>query len=105
MHARSVWLFATPWTAVCQAPLSMGFPKKEYWGGLPLLSLWGLPNPTIEPAFSASPTLAGGFFTTVLPEKPFRKVQKGFIEETMLKQVLWKAEIKNTLRKKHGQST
>ena len=27
--------FATPWTVVCQAPLSMGFSKKEYWSRLP----------------------------------------------------------------------
>ena len=80
--------FVTPRIVAWQAPLSMGFPKKEYWGGLPLPSLWDVPNPRIEPAFSASPTLAGGFFTTALPEKPFRKVQKGFTEEIMLKQVL-----------------
>ena len=27
-----VWLFATPWTVAHQAPLSMGFPRQEYWG-------------------------------------------------------------------------
>ena len=30
---------ATPWTAAYQAPLSMGFSRQEYWGGLPLSSL------------------------------------------------------------------
>ena len=30
-----VQLFATPWTAACQAPLSMGFPSEEFWTGLP----------------------------------------------------------------------
>ena len=29
-----VWLFATPWTAACQPPLSMGFSGQEYWSGL-----------------------------------------------------------------------
>ena len=29
--------FATPWTAAHQAPLSMGFSRQEYWGGVPLL--------------------------------------------------------------------
>ena len=29
---------ATPWTVVCQAPLSMGFFRQEYWSGLPFLS-------------------------------------------------------------------
>ena len=28
---------APPWTIACQAPLSMGFPKQEYWSGLPFL--------------------------------------------------------------------
>ena len=32
-HVR---LFATPWTAACQAPLPMGFSRQEYWSGLPL---------------------------------------------------------------------
>ena len=30
-----VWLFATPWTVAPQVPLSMGFPRQEYWSGLP----------------------------------------------------------------------
>ena len=33
-----VWLFATPWTAAYQAPLSMGFSRQEYWRGLPFPS-------------------------------------------------------------------
>ena len=40
MHAQSrscVQLFATPWTATCQASLSMGFPRQEYWSGSPFL--------------------------------------------------------------------
>ena len=32
-----VQLFATPWTVACQAPLSMGFSRQEYWSGLPSL--------------------------------------------------------------------
>ena len=32
-----VWLFATPWTVACQAPLTMGFPRQEYWSGLHFL--------------------------------------------------------------------
>ena len=30
-----VWLFATPWTVACQAHLSMGFSRQEYWSRLP----------------------------------------------------------------------
>ena len=29
----------------CQAPLSMGFPRQEYWSGLPCCPLGDLPNP------------------------------------------------------------
>ena len=32
----SVRLLATPWTAACQAPPSMGFSKREDWSGVPL---------------------------------------------------------------------
>ena len=37
-HFSHVQLFATPWTAAYQAPLSMGFARQEYWSGLPLPS-------------------------------------------------------------------
>ena len=40
-----------PWTVARQAPLSMGFPKQEYWSGLPLSSPGDLSNPEIEPGF------------------------------------------------------
>ena len=38
-----------PWTVICQAPLSMGFPRQEYWRGLPFTSLGDFPDPGIEP--------------------------------------------------------
>ena len=47
-------LFATPWTVVYQAPLSVGFSKQEYWCGPPFPSPEALPDPGIEPR---SPTL------------------------------------------------
>ena len=31
-------LLATPWTAACQAPPSMGFSRQEHWSGVPLPS-------------------------------------------------------------------
>ena len=39
----------TPWTAARQSPLSMGFPRQEYWNGLPFPSPGDLPDPGIEP--------------------------------------------------------
>ena len=65
-----VQLFATLWTVVHQAPLSMGFLRQEYWSGLPFLSPRDLPDPGIKPTSLASPALAGRFFTTELPGKP-----------------------------------
>ena len=59
-----VQLFATVWTVACQAPLSMGFPRQEYWSGLRCPSPGDLPDPGIEPTSLKSPALAGGFFTT-----------------------------------------
>ena len=53
-----------PQDAACQAPLSVGFSRQEYWSGLPCPSPGDLPNPGIEPTCLASPALEGGFFTT-----------------------------------------
>ena len=53
---------ATPWTIAHQAPLSMEFFKQEYWSRLSFPTPGDLPNPGTK---SASPALAGGFFTSV----------------------------------------
>ena len=58
--------FETPWTVACQDPLSLGFPRQEYWSGLPFPSPGDLPRPRIKSPF---PALAGGFFTTEPPGK------------------------------------
>ena len=63
LGAQTCPTLATPWTVVCQAPLSMGFSRQEYWSGLPFPSPGDLPDPGTEPASSAFPALAGGFFT------------------------------------------
>ena len=71
VHVQSlshVWLFVTPWPVTCQAPFPMGFPRQEYWSGLPFSG--DLLNPGMEPMSPASPTLVGGFFTTEPPEQP-----------------------------------
>ena len=44
-----VQLFATPWTAAYQAPLSMGFSRQEYWSVLPFPSPEDLPHPGLKP--------------------------------------------------------
>ena len=62
-----VYLFVTLWTVACQALLSIGFFRQEYWSGLPLPTSGDLPDPGIQPTF---PALAGGFFTTEPLTKP-----------------------------------
>ena len=66
-----VWLFATPWTVACQAPLSIGYPRQEYWNGLPFLSPGNLPYPAIK---TVTPTLAGEFWTTSLVAQTVKRL-------------------------------
>ena len=47
-HVR---LFVTPWTIVCQGPLSMEFSRQEYWSGLPF------PTPMIFPTLVSNSRL------------------------------------------------
>ena len=64
-----VQLFATPGSVARQAPLSMEFPRQEYWSWLPFPSPGDLPDPGMEPR---SPALAGGFFTTEPSGKSYK---------------------------------
>ena len=45
---KSCSTLVTRWTVACQAPASMGFPRQEYWSGLPFPSPGNLPDPGIE---------------------------------------------------------
>ena len=67
--------FVTQWTVARQAPLSKGFPRREYWSGLPFPSPGDLLDPEVEPA---SPVLEGRFFTTEPPGKQ-KKKKKNYI--------------------------
>ena len=62
-----VQLFATLWIVACQAPLSIGFSRQEYWSGLPFPSPEDLPDPGIKPG---SPTLEADALTSEPPGKP-----------------------------------
>ena len=46
-----VWISVTLWTVACQAPLSMGFSRQEYWSGLPF------PSPGVFPTQESNPGL------------------------------------------------
>ena len=59
--SQSVWLFAASWTVARQAAPSMGFPRQEYWSGLPFPSPGDLPDPGIKPLSPAFPAVAGRF--------------------------------------------
>ena len=63
-HLSRVRLFATPWTAPRQAPLSMGFSRQEYWSRLPCPPPGDLPHPGTEPASLTSACIGRRFFTT-----------------------------------------
>ena len=68
--------FVTPWTVACQAPLSVGFPRQEYWNGLPFPSPGHLPGPGIEPE---SPAMAHGFVTADPQGSPFKHKLNGYL--------------------------
>ena len=62
-----VWLFATPWTVACQAPLSMGFSRQEYWEWVAHFLLQGF-FPTQESNLHLLP--CWWFFTAEPPGEP-----------------------------------
>ena len=62
-----IWLFATPWTATRQAPLSMGFSRQEHWSGLSCPPPGHLPNLGIE---LRSPALWADSLLSEPPGKP-----------------------------------
>ena len=69
-HAQSCPTLCGPMDRIArQAPLSMGFPRQEYWSRLPFPSPGDLPDPRIEPASLVSPALAAGFFHHWVPQE------------------------------------
>ena len=90
-----VWLFATSWTVAWKAPLSMEFPRQEYWSRLSFPSLGDLPDPGTEPLSLA---LAGGFFSPEPPGKPTGREEK-------VKKKKWKKRIKVYFIRKWGKAS
>ena len=56
-HFNCVRLFVTWWTIACQAPLSMGFSRQEYWSGLPCPPPRDLLDPGAQPTPSEAHAL------------------------------------------------
>ena len=69
--AKSCPTLATPWAIACQAPLSMGFSRQEYWKGLIFPSPGDCPNPGIE---LGSPALQVDSLPTELQRKPLEGI-------------------------------
>ena len=67
LDAKLCLTLVTPWTVACQAPLSMGFSRQEYWGGLPFPSPGDLPDRGIK---LRCPALQADSLPTELQGKP-----------------------------------
>ena len=65
-----VRLFATPWTVVFQAPLSMGFSRQEYWSELPYSPPGDLPTQESNPYLLCLLHCRTGSLPLVPPGKP-----------------------------------
>ena len=77
LHAQSLshaWLFVTLWTITHQAPLSMKFPRQEYWSRLPFPAPEDLSDLGIEPASPMSPALQ----VDSLPLEPLGMTFQGY---------------------------
>ena len=70
-HFSDVQLFATIWTVVCQALLSMGFSGQECWSGLPCLPPEDLPDQGIKHTSPIPWALSADSLTTEPLNKPF----------------------------------
>ena len=57
-----------------QAPLSMRFPRQEYWSGLPFPPPEDLLDSGIKPVSPASPALAGRFFASEPPKRMYKEI-------------------------------
>ena len=76
----------TPRSIAHQAPRSVGFPRQEYWSGLPFPSPVYLPNPGIEPI---SPALQADSLPLSHQGSPVKKAQHGKSTLFQLKQKGW----------------
>ena len=79
--AQSCPTLSTPWAVGCQAPLSMGCHRQEYWSGLPFPPPGDLPDPGINT--SVFPVLGGRFITT-MPQGPTTFPMRSLKKEMMI---------------------
>ena len=82
----------TPWTIAHQASPSMGFPRQEYWSGLPFPPPGDLSDPGIEPMSPVSPTLQAD---SSLLEPSGKPLVKGYLVSVFKKKIfgdMWKGD-------------
>ena len=71
-----VWLFVTLLTITCQAPLSVGFSRQEYWSASPWPPPGVLPDAGIEPISLKSPVFPALQMASLLTEPPGKSLEK-----------------------------
>ena len=87
MHAEShVWLFVTPWTVARQAPLSMEFPRPEYWSGC---YFWLYFSKELHASLNSISSEFWEFISIILPLY-FLRLICAFICQYNLTTVAWK---------------
>ena len=78
-------LFVTLWTVTCQAPLSMGLSRQEYWSGSPCPPPGDLPDPGIEPSslgllhWQVGPSPLAPPIMCALMQKKKKKMSQNFV--------------------------
>ena len=95
--AKSCPTLSTPWIVACQAPLSLGFSRQEYWSGLPLPSLGDLLHPGIKPEYCIAGGLLHWMWILYLIELPGKAsamggilcIFPGFIKEYLTNRILY----------------
>ena len=80
-----VQLFVTPWTIVCQVPLSLEFSRQEYWSG------FLFPSPGIFPTQGSNPvpTLQADSLASEPPGKPSENHNYHVLCQHTLETLLW----------------
>ena len=86
-----VWLFATPWTIASQAPPFMGFPRQEYWSGLPFPS----PEESSQPRDLTQISCIAGRFFTIWANTYYLNIFVVFLLKTVLFQLIFEEFLSN----------